>query len=118
MTPETNILGVVSDLWVEKFPENHTLAYPKGLVKRISTPLVNEKSRSLPRQYNSRIRILWYADDSRTFDAKMESVITAMLPLTSETKIKNVTFETRDDGYDPVTDKHVMSLDFFIKHNA
>jgi len=118
MTPETNILGVVSDLWIEKFPENHTLAYPKGLVKRISTPIVNEKSRSLPRQYNSRLRVLWYADDTRTFDTKMESIIDSVLPLTSGTKIKNVTFETRTDGYDPSTDKHVMSLDFIIKHNA
>ena len=118
MTPETNILAVVDDLWIEKFPENHTVAYPKGLVKRISTPLVNEKSRSLPRQYNSRIRIMWYADDTRTFDAKMESVITAVLPLTSDAKIRNVQFDSRDGGYDPVTDKHVMSLDFIIKHNV
>ena len=117
MTPETNILGVVDDLWIEKFPENHTLGYPKGLVKRISTPLVNEKSRSLPRQYNSRIRILWYAADTRTFDSKMDAIITAVLPLVSDNKIKNVYFDSRNDGYDPITDKHVMSLDFFMKHN-
>ena len=61
---------------------------------------------------------MWYADDTRTFDAKMESVITAVLPLTADSKIRNVQFESRDGGYDPVTDKHVMSLDFIIKHNV
>ena len=116
MIPETNILGVISNLWVENFPVNNSTSFPKGIVKRVSTPLVVSKDRTTPRQFNSRISIIWYDTNSIGFDAKMEAIITALYGLESDASIINVSYDSRTDGYDPNTDKHIMNLDFIIKH--
>lgn len=116
MIPETNILGVITNLWVEKFPEGDTTAYPKGLVKRISCVPTKDKSR-VNGQYTSRIRIQWYADNTILFDTKMATYLTSVRGLESNASIKNVNYDSRTDGYDVDTDKHIMALDFIIKHN-
>ena len=116
MTPETEIRAVVSDLWVEKFPQNSTALYPKGLIKRISVTPQKNKDDVTTRLNFSSINILWYDVNTIAFDAKMNTIYNAVYALTSDSQIKSVIFEGRDDGYDHLTDMHVMNLEFLIKH--
>lgn len=116
MTPETQIITAISNTWVEKFPEGDTTAYPKGLVQRISTPMVLEKDLSAARQFNSRIRFIWYDKNTIAFDAKMNSILDSVYGLVSDANIKNVEYQNRIDRYNKETDIHSMEMDFIIKH--
>lgn len=116
MIPESNIVAVINNLWVEKFPEGSDAPYPKGLIKRISCVPTREKGRT-SEQYTSRIVIQYYDNDSRSFDGIMSVYLGQVRSIESSVHIKNVNYINRTDGYDVKTDKHIMELEFIIKHN-
>lgn len=116
MIPESNILAVINNLWIEKFPEGNNAPYPKGLVKRISCVPTREKGRTSS-QYTSRIVIQYYDHDTRSFDGIMGGYLVSVRSIESDAAVKNVNYINRTDGYDAKTDKHLMELEFIIKHN-
>jgi hypothetical protein len=69
--PESYIIGSIGSLWIERFPDHHTVNFPKGLVKRISMAPIKNKSGIVSGQYATRISIQWYDEDSTAFDMKM-----------------------------------------------
>ena len=104
MVPESNIRVETPNLWIEKFPEGHTVNFPKGLIKRISTNPVKSKGSIIPLHYEKRINIQWYDETPETFDTKMSELIEeveAAVEVSSD--ITNATFLTREDGWDPTT---------------
>ena len=116
MIPETNIKNAISDLWIERFPDQNTTNFPKGLIKRISMVAIKNKTGIVSGQYTSRISIIWYDLDSRLFDAKMASIIATMDTIKSDANITSVAYDGRTSGVDPETRMEVMNLDFIIKH--
>ena len=116
MIPETYIINAISNTWIEKFPENDTTSFPKGLVKRISMNPTKTKDNIVSGQYNSRISVIWYDVNTILFDSKMVSIINSVDGINGNAEILNVEYDNRTDGYDDTTDMHVMSLDFLIKH--
>lgn len=119
MTPESEILAALdnNDFWIEKFPEGNTTSYPKGLIKRISSPAIKHKGVLTSGYFKSRINILWFAPDTSTFNTKLAEINSAMWGLLSESKIHMVDYQDAEtNGYDPITDMHVLSIEYIIKH--
>jgi len=117
LIPESNIVSEIGSLWIERFPEGDTTAFPKGLLKRISNVPIRVKDEIVTGQYRTRISLLWYDVNTILFDTKMASLISSISDIVDEeTVIQNVSFEGRTDGYDSKTDMHIMNLDFIFKH--
>lgn len=114
--PEEYILTEIASLWIEKFPEGSTTNFPKGLVKRISMNPTTNKDGLVNGKYSSRISLLWYDVNTLLFDSKMATILTSINNIRTEVKVLGIAYEGRTDGYDEVTDMHVMNLDFIIKH--
>lgn len=109
------IRDAISNLWVERFPQDHSVAFPKGLIKEIGETWPEEDDMT-DREYERRIEIQWFDQDTDDFEAKKESIITLMLGLTSNSEIDKVRYTGSQVGYSPNEDRMVLSMEFLIEH--
>ena len=109
------IRTAIDDLWTERFPQNHDVDFPKGLVKELSEIWQPEDDMT-DREYERRVEIQWFDQDTDNFEAKKETIITAMLGLTSNSEVDRVQYLGSQVGYSPIEDRMVLSMEFLIEH--
>ena len=92
----------------------HTETEPAGVIKRIAQNKDHVKDQY--HQYESRFTIIMYDKNRLQFDTWHNRMMAVMPGIVDSAGVTNVQFLSRVDGFDPKILKHVMALDFLIKH--
>ena len=105
----------IANTWVERFPNNHAIKYPKSLIKCISNTIIIEKDNNLD-HYELRMEIQYFDKVFSNFSSKETEIINKVYQIEGVLDVTFVTHIGTDFGYDPNEEVHVLSIEFIIEY--